>query len=195
MVMFDRASHCIYEEEPDKFFETVQRFIRDLPAVSEPAVLAYKNYLVHRENEQKSAPDLSLEAFGWGRSSNEKMAKLYSRGWLAKFKKPQSFLKIGFALYDVENYEEALFVFERMQDVAKRQPNRGSEAMALIWQGHMLDLLGKRDQAVKRYQRAVDMNIKGAYQHDQFGIRYSLSPYAAERAKKPFKRIENRLKD
>jgi len=39
------------------------------------------------------------------------------------------------------------------------------------------------------------MDIKGgAIQHDQFGLKYEPSPYAAQRMKEPFKRIENRMK-
>jgi proline iminopeptidase len=195
MVLFEHASHPIYEEEPDMFFSVIEKFIRGLPNVSPSAAQAYKNYLAQREKELKSSFDHILDIYGWGRSSNEKLAKSYSREWLTRFKSSNSFLQVGFALYDVGNYGEALIVFERMRDFARKQPNRGDEAMALIWQGHMLDLMGKRADAAERYKKAADMNITGSYQHDQFGLRYSLSPYAAERIKEPFHRIENRLKD
>jgi hypothetical protein len=36
------------------------------------------------------------------------------------------------------------------------------------------------------------MNVTGTFQHDQFGLRSAPSPYAAERLKEPFRRIENR---
>ena len=64
--------------------------------------------------------------------------------------------------------------------------------MALIWQGHMLDLLGRRGEAIPLYQEAADMDIQESWQHSQFGIEYVLSPYAAERVTSPFRRIENR---
>ena len=195
MVLFEHASHPIYEEEPDKFFSVIEKFIRNLPNVSASAAQAYKDYLAQREKELKSSSDHILEIYGWGRSSNEKLAKSYSRQWLTRFKSSNSFLQVGFALYDVGNYREALIVFERMRDFARKRPNRGDETMALIWQGQMLDLIGKRGEAVECYKRAADMNITGSYQHDQFGLKYSLSPYAAERIKEPFHRIENRQKD
>jgi len=67
--------------------------------------------------------------------------------------------------------------------------------MALIWQGHMLDLLGRRDEAIAVYKRVVDMNISIRCRHSQYGMIYSPSTYAAKRIKEPFQRIENRYKN
>ena len=102
---------------------------------------------------------------------------------------------MGFALYDVANYEEALFVFERMQKAADEQEEQALGAVALIWQGHVLDLLGRREEAVKRYSEAADMNLDDTWMHGQYDLRYSLSPYARERMGKPFERIANRDPD
>jgi hypothetical protein len=65
----------------------------------------------------------------------------------------------------------------------------------LIWQGHMLDLLGKRKEALACYTQVADMNIDESWQHSQYGLAYKVSPYARERMKTPFKRIENKDKD
>jgi tetratricopeptide (TPR) repeat protein len=195
MVLFEHAGHPIYEEEPDKFFSVIEQFVRSLPNVSPSAAQAYKDYLAQRDRELGSSFDHILDAYGWGQSSNEKLAESYSQEWLARFKRYGSFLHVGFALYDVGNYGEALIVFERMEDFARRLPNKGLVAMALIWQGHMHDLMGQRAEAVKRYKKAADMNITGSYQNSQYGLEYSLSPYAAERIKEPFHRIENRQRD
>ena len=67
--------------------------------------------------------------------------------------------------------------------------------MALIWQGHMLDLLGKREQAISKYEQVANMNITEQWSHSQFGLRYKVSPYAQERIQKPFQRLENYLKE
>lgn len=104
-------------------------------------------------------------------------------------------MRTGFALYDVANYEEALFVFERMQWEAKEQKEQSLEAIALIWQGHMLDLLGRRDEAIRRYGQAAEMNLTDTQMHDQYGLRYEISPYAKERMAEPFQRIDNRTTD
>ncbi len=78
-----------------------------------------------------------------------------------------------------------------MEEIARLDGNRGREAVALIWQGHMLDLLGRRQEALERYRRVVDMNLDDGVQHSQYALTYAYSPYAAERLEEPFQRIEN----
>jgi len=60
------------------------------------------------------------------------------------------------------------------------------------WQCHILDLSGKRDEAIARYKKVVYMNLNDLWKHDQYGLRYKLSPYAKERMVTPFKRVENK---
>jgi len=59
----------------------------------------------------------------------------------------------------------------------------------------MLDLLGRRDEAVSRYGQASEMNLDDSWMHGQYGLEYSLSPYAKERMNEPFQRIDNRTTD
>jgi len=86
-------------------------------------------------------------------------------------------------------------VFERMWKAADEQEEQTYVAVALIWQGHMLDLLGRREKAVKRYIKVADMNLDDTWMHGQYDLKYSLSPYARERMRKPFERIDNRDPD
>jgi tetratricopeptide (TPR) repeat protein len=95
-------------------------------------------------------------------------------------------LKLGFALYDAERYRDALAVFQKMGQC------RSHAALALVWEGHMLDLLGKRAEAIARYEKASGMPVSG--QHSQYGL--VLSPdYVAHRIRTPFTRVENREED
>jgi hypothetical protein len=55
----------------------------------------------------------------------------------------------------------------------------------------MLDLVGKRNEAIKKYQQAADLNVDATWQHNQFGLRYNLAEWARERLRTPFQRIEN----
>ncbi len=192
MVIFENAGHGIYDEEPERFFAVLKDFIKDLPEVSRDDISSYKSSLGTWEKEVQSSPDRILGSFGWGWSSSQKLAKRYSREWLEMFDQLRSFMRTGFALYDVQNYEEALFVFERMQEAADEQEEQNYVAVALIWQGHMLDLLGRREEAVKQYSKAADMNLSDTWMHGQYDLKYSLSPYARERMGKPFQRIDNR---
>jgi tetratricopeptide (TPR) repeat protein len=192
LVFFEKAGHGIYEEEPDKFFKVLKNFIKKLPDVSSSDVNAYKEYLIEWDRKMKESFVYKIRTFGWGRSGSEKLANDYSREWLAQFTTSWHFLRTGFALYDLKNYEEALFVFERMRASMKEREERENEALALIWQGHMLDLLGKRKEAIACYTQVADMNIDESWQHSQYRLTYQVSPYARERMKTPFKRIENK---
>jgi proline iminopeptidase len=195
MVLFENAGHGIYDEEPEKFFDELKDFIKNLPPVSEEKISAYKSTLRTWEKETLSSPDRILGSFGWGWNSSRKIAERYTRDWLDKFDNLTNFMRTGFAHYDVENYAEALLVFERMEGAAIEKEQTPHEAIALIWQGHMLDLLGKREEAVKRYGKAAGMNLEDTWMHGQYELKYSLSPYARERMKSPFKRIDNRDPD
>jgi tetratricopeptide (TPR) repeat protein len=126
---------------------------------------------------------------GWGRTSNQQIASRYTKGWLNQVTSPTALPKIGFALYDARRYDEALAMFEKLQKAAGDDERR--QAVALIWQGHMLDLLGKRGQAAAKYQKAADMGQESEMRHDQYGLSYSLSSYARDRISTPFTRVEN----
>lgn len=96
--------------------------------------------------------------------------------------------ELGLALYDAKRYEEALATFERIE----RQDNADQEdiAIAVIWQGHMLDLLGRRAEAVARYESVVGMGLEGGVHQGQYDLRYDFTPYAKERMSTPFTRVE-----
>lgn len=55
----------------------------------------------------------------------------------------------------------------------------------------MLDLMGKSLEAIARYRTDAEMRLADTWSHSQYGLKYALSPYAKERQKTPFKRIEN----
>ena len=191
MVVFENAGHGVYDEDPDSLFSVLERFMGDLPEIADDDVAAWREYLVAWDTERRGSPEYNVRG-GWGRSANEALYSAYSREWLDYFGGQTDFMKIGFALYDLEDYEEGLFVFQRMRAAAREAERVEYEAMALVWQGHMLDLLGRRAEAIPLYQEAADMDVRESWQHSQFGIEYVLSPYAAERVSTPFQRVENR---
>ncbi len=206
LVVFENAGHGVYDEEPDLFFEVLEEFVTTLPEVEPDALAAYESTLeaweLELEEMRESSPTYALETSGWGWRSSRDLAARYSRDWLDQFDDTRSFLRLGFAFYDVEDYEEGIVVFERLQEVAaqaqQEEPGEESaaahspyEALALIWQGHLLDLLGRREEAIERYRRAADMNLDDTWQHGQYGLRYSLSPYATQRMQTPFERVTN----
>jgi hypothetical protein len=104
-------------------------------------------------------------------------------------------LKIGFALYDCYKFSEALKVFRQAEILAKKEKDERFNIMARIWQGHMLDLTGKRSQAIAVYRKVGETGITGNYTNEQYNLTYNPPAYAKERIKHPFKRIENTYPD
>lgn len=132
-----------------------------------------------------------VEMADGGRKGNEAIAALYSPDLLDKLSDSSQFYKTGFAMYDAERYQEALDVFVRMSKMETM--DSADLARSLVWQGQMLDLMGKRPEAIAAYTQAADMNITGVTRHDQFGLSYAPSVYARERIQKPFVRLDNNM--
>jgi hypothetical protein len=144
--------------------------------------------------EKSKSPAYLVKSASYGRASNQELASRYDQTWLEQLSDPWLLCRTGFALYDVKRYEDALAAFEKMEE--KAGGNRITLPVALIWQGHMLDLLGRRKEAVLRYEKVAAMGLdNNEIHHDQFGIVYTPSPYARQRIDTPFTRMENRDED
>lgn len=139
------------------------------------------------------SPSRLLRELGWGRSSNEKIAAAYNPQWLDQIDDGWLLLKAGFALYDARRYPEALGLFEKMAQRMGSDPH--GQAVALIWQGHLLDLMDQRKEAVERYRKAAGLGVSGEQSHDQYGLTYSLNTYPKQRMETPFVRVENGASD
>jgi tetratricopeptide (TPR) repeat protein len=101
---------------------------------------------------------------------------------------PMFFLKTGFAFYDQKRYADALTAFQRIE--TSEEAIQDDRAVALIWQGHMLDLLGRREEAIAQYRKVADMQLESGVRHEQYGLSYEYTPYARERMNTPFARME-----
>jgi len=129
-------------------------------------------------------PEQLLRAANWGTNSCGQIASRYSEAWLEEITDPRLLLKLGLALYDAGNYQNALTVFQKME---LEKPG-----IALVWQGHMLDLLGKRDEALSVYKKAADYEVDN--RHDQYGLVLD-QKYIQLRMETPFTRVENNMTD
>jgi len=142
------------------------------------------------DSPQIEVPAEWVNRLGWGRKSNQEIATRYTPQWGSQIGDPGALLKVGFALYDAKRYDEALEAFEKLEANAGDSQRR--RAAALIWQGHMLDLLGRREEATSRYRAVANMALDAQIEHSQYGLSYDYSAYAQERALAPFVRVENR---
>jgi len=92
-------------------------------------------------------------------------------------------LKLAWALYDGRHYPEALDAFKRLE--------KSDEAMwkfvSLVWQGHVLDLLGQRAEAIAEYQAALRLPGSPQVRHDQYHMKID-KQWVEERLKTPFTR-------
>jgi len=106
----------------------------------------------------------------------------YQQARAMKIQDGQFWGKLGLLLYDGRYYQEAL---EVMTQVA--QSDSDWRFAALVWQGQLLDLLGRRAEAVVRYQEALKVPDPRTMKHDQYKLVIN-KQWVEERLKTPFER-------
>lgn len=196
LAVFENAAHGIYDEETDRFFTVLREFLTGLPEVEAVSIAAYKRDVDEWDRRRRSSPLFIVRTNGNGTASLTKIAQAYTKSWCEALRdQPLELHKVGQALYEVKEYAEGLHVFEQMAGFAAADHSPEYRALALIWQGHMLDLLGRRDRAVQAYREAAALDVHETWTHDQYDMKYELSAYARERLATPFVRIENKRKD
>ncbi len=108
----------------------------------------------------------------------------------AKSQNEDVWVKLGLTLYDGKYYPEAILAFEQVGNLAKPEDEWGIGAR--VWQGHILDLLGRREEAVRLYQKALQGINEGSpllIRNDQYGIKIN-KKWVETRLKEPFVRKE-----
>jgi tetratricopeptide (TPR) repeat protein len=95
---------------------------------------------------------------------------------------PRVWFKLGLLLFDGGFYAESLDAFRKCRDVSASE---GDLFGALVWMGHLSDLLGKRADAVACYAEALKYDTGRTLQHDQYGMRLDRS-WVERRLATPF---------
>ncbi len=189
MMLFEQSAHIPFDDESEDFFFLLRDFVTEVDKHPAPDLTEWKNQLADWRNQRANSLAGIAASADWGRSSGAGIVAAYTPEQLADLDNPTLVMKIGFALYDFERYAEALGVFQKLETLAA--DNAAGSAVALVWQGHVLDLLNRREEAKAVYQKAVGLNVTSSMRHDQYGLSYVPSRYAAERLEKPFVRMEN----
>ena len=105
---------------------------------------------------------------------------VYEQAKKAGHERHGDWFKLGLVLYDGGQHTEALDAFQTAAKLAE------SKAPALVWQGHMLDLLGRREDALRAYREALAQWPAGLVQrHDQWKLEIDRA-WVEERLQKPF---------
>jgi tetratricopeptide (TPR) repeat protein len=114
---------------------------------------------------------------GAGREALELFSKAKELG----LERSRAWAKLGLASYDERYYEQALEAFSRAAELTD------GNAWLVVWQGHLLDLLGRRDEAVQRYHEALERETGLQTQHDQYGLTINRQ-WVEKRLEEPFQR-------
>lgn len=100
---------------------------------------------------------------------------------------PKGLHHVALKLVEAGHYEQALDLYRRVENNMSRIENPYS-LESIIWQGHLLDMQGKRQQAIEKYQTALGVYPRygrGCTRCDQWGILLN-EDWVKERLEKPF---------
>ncbi|MFC1614536.1 M1 family aminopeptidase [Gemmatimonadota bacterium] len=92
---------------------------------------------------------------------------------------------LGVKLFDGEYYQEALQAFALAELLADH--NSLLRFKSLAWEGHILDILGRRQEAIAKYREALNKDTGGYARHDQYGMTIDRK-WINKRLKEPFQR-------
>jgi hypothetical protein len=115
-----------------------------------------------------------LQALPWTGAGDDAL-EIYRQPDRSKLDNSGTF-KLALLLYDGRHYTEALEVLKTDRTFA-----------SLVWQGHLLDLLGRRPEALAAYQAALHVPGEPKMRHDQYSMTIDKA-WVEERLKTPFER-------
>jgi hypothetical protein len=91
--------------------------------------------------------------------------------------------KLALLMYDGKHYTGALAAFQDLEN--STEPSL--KFMGLVWQGHILDITGKRAEALAKYEAAMKVPGDPSMQHGQYNMVINRK-WVEERLKEPFTR-------
>jgi tetratricopeptide (TPR) repeat protein len=125
-----------------------------------------------------------IAGLGWT-GMGDKARQVFLRAQECGLEVADQWWKIGLVLYDGAYYVEALEAFQRAANLSQDTTRR---VVSWVWQGHLLDLLERREEALESYQKAHETRFSGSVQHDQYGIVLD-ARWIEERLRRPFTRV------
>ncbi|HDT13236.1 MAG TPA: hypothetical protein ENO03_02645 [Candidatus Aminicenantes bacterium] len=109
----------------------------------------------------------SVASLDWTGTGEEALAYLADPA-IEAVRSPRVWFKLGLLLFDGGTYPESLAAFEKCRELSSA---KGDLFGALVWIGHINDLLGDREAAVAAYARALENDPGWMLQHDQYNMR------------------------
>jgi tetratricopeptide (TPR) repeat protein len=126
----------------------------------------------------------AVEELPWT-GAGEKALDAYRRARESDYPDARGWFKIGLTLYDGRYYQQATEAFEKCQACSGSDSSLVS--VAITWQGHLFDLLGRRDKAIECYKKALEQPVLPDVRHDQYKIRVNRE-WIEKHLEEPFRR-------
>lgn len=135
--------------------------------------------VMEEEGPSQRSVKAKIQSLPWT-GSGAAALELYKQAQQVKLTDGNSRWRLGLLLYDGRYYAEALEIMKSLEDSQSR-------FFALVWEGQLLDLLGRRTEAISAYQAALKEPGTPTMRHDQWGLIID-KKWAQERLQTPFER-------
>ncbi len=106
-----------------------------------------------------------VDGLGWTREGRNPH-RIYEKAAGMDIPRAGFWFKLGMLLFDSGDDEESLTAFSKA--AAAADASRFRQFSAWVWQGHLNDLLGRRDAALAAYRKALELDIGQAQTHSQY---------------------------
>lgn len=151
-VVFEKSAHTPYSDEPQRFFKVLRQFVASVKDGRNAVGIEPDSHIVSSLQASYSINDLPWTGVG------KEVLGIYDGLRKARTTNPVVWARVGLALYDGKYYEEALNAFRRINTVGNSRPSPFMRFISLVFQGQVLDLQNHRDDAVKCYRDALDID-------------------------------------
>lgn len=126
-----------------------------------------------------------IEKLEWS-GDGEKALAIYKKIGKREIEDEYLLYQLAVCLFDGKHYEESLKMFTKSAELGQKG-NKKRVFIGLVWQGHILDLLNRREAALACYRQALDTGYDDYFQYDQYGMKVDRA-WVEERIKTPFTR-------
>ena len=133
--------------------------------------------------EQPTAEELQkiVGELNWKREGRTPL-RIYKKARGLSIANRSFWFKLGMLLFDSGYYPESFVSFDK---VSKMEASKLYIFSAYTWMGHLKDLLGEREEALKYYKHALDYDTGDTMTHSQFRMRINRA-WVEKRLERPF---------
>jgi proline iminopeptidase len=185
--IFEKSGHKIFADEPEKFFILLKDFLKK----SSTAKITYKpgNRITWPEAHNQLLRMVIIAQLQSVKSEREKLIDAcYKQALSEKSMDPDVWIRIVYdCIHAKKNYDKCLKALRHLESSLKNLNLQTYVYCVQAWKGHMLDLLGRREAAIRFYREALENN-NGRSDNYFDGCMKINKQWLEERLKKPFTR-------